>query len=273
MNDGAVFLMYHELELPGRPLCEDERGYVRYTVAADDFRQHVSQLQAAGFVATSVGDALSDFDAKTESGATEQRGPRVVITFDDGCETDLLEAAPVLKEANFGATFYATVAHINRRGYLSERQLRELSDEGFEIGSHSLTHSYLHDFTDERVRAELRESKERLEQLTGRRVAHFSCPGGRWDARVARFAREAEYESVVTSRIGVNTRATDRFRLSRVAVTRGVAPEEVVSAARGEGLAMRRARGAVLDVAKRVLGNSIYERLRSTVFGEGAPSG
>lgn len=268
MNDGAVFLMYHELEVEGRPLCEDERGYTRYVVSAEDFRQHVSHLRSAGLRrALSVGEALAS-DANRNAG-----GPHVVMTFDDGCETDLLVAAPLLKEAGFGATFYVTVAHLGRRGYMSESQLRELSGSDFEIGSHSLTHSYLHDLTDERVRAEVAESKDRLEQITGRRVAHFSCPGGRWDSRVAREAREAGYESVVTSQIGVNTSATDRFRLSRVAITRGISLEDFGRVSRGEGLAMRRARGAVLDVAKRVLGNSIYERLRSTVLGEGAASG
>ena len=274
-NDGAVFLMYHELEVEGRPLCEDEPGYTRYVVSAEDFRQHVSHLRSNELRVMSVGEALDDLasNAKTESDGTKRRGPRVVITFDDGCETDLLVAAPLLKDAGFGATFYVTVAHLGRRGYMSEGQLRELVRSGFEIGSHSLTHSYLQDFTDERVRAEVAGSKERLEQLTGEHVAHFSCPGGRWDARVARAAREAGYESVVTSRIGVNTATTDRFRLSRVAVTRGIAPEDFGRVARGEGLAARRARVAVLDVAKRVLGNSIYERLRSTVLGEGAARG
>ena len=33
-----VFLMYHELELPGRRLCQSEPGYVRYILAAE----HVS---------------------------------------------------------------------------------------------------------------------------------------------------------------------------------------------------------------------------------------
>lgn len=260
MNDGVVFLMYHELETAGRPLCEDGAGYARYVVGADDFRQHLSHLQSNGLRGVSVGEALK----KDESDAVTNR---VCVTFDDGCETDLLFAAPALKDAGFDATFYVTFGHLGRRGYMSESQLRELSGAGFDIGSHSMTHCYLHDLSDERVREEVAGSKERLEQLTGRRVAHFSCPGGRWDARVARIAREAGYESVATSAVGVNTRASDHFKLSRVAVTRGTTAEEVVRVSRGEGLAARRARVAVLDVAKRVLGNSIYERLRTAALG------
>jgi peptidoglycan/xylan/chitin deacetylase (PgdA/CDA1 family) len=264
--------MYHELETAGRPLCESEPGYVRYVVGLEDFRRHVSHLRSAGARGLSAGEALSTFD-EVAAGGTDAAGPRVVFTFDDGCETDLIFAAPILKEAGFGATFYVTVAHLGRRGYLSESQLRELSDAGFEVGSHSLTHSYLHDLSDARVREEVAGSKERLEQLTGRAVRHFSCPGGRWDARVAAAAREAGYESLVTSRPGLNAPGVDRFRLSRVAVMRGVAHEDFARACRGEGLAALRTRVAVLDVAKRVLGNSIYERLRAGLLGRGAEAG
>ena len=261
MNDGVVFLMYHELETAGRPLCEEAPGYARYVVGREDFKQHLSHLQSAGLRGVSVGEALKE----DESGSVKTR--RVCVTFDDGCETDLLFAAPLLKDAGFTATFYVTVGHLNRRGYMSESQLRELSDAGFDVGSHSMTHSYLHDLDDRRVREEVAGSKVRLEQLTGRRVAHFSCPGGRWDSRVARLAREAGYESVATSAVGVKTRASDPFKLSRVAVTRGTTADEVLRVSRGEGLAARRARVAVLDVAKRVLGNSIYERLRTAALG------
>jgi peptidoglycan/xylan/chitin deacetylase (PgdA/CDA1 family) len=260
MSDGVVFLMYHELEAAGRALCEDGAGYARYVVGAEDFRRHLSHLQSNVLRGVSVGEALK----KDEGDAVASR---VCMTFDDGCETDLLFAAPALKDAGFNATFYVTVGHLGRRGYMSESQLRELSDAGFDIGSHSMTHCYLHDLSDARVREEVAGSKERLEHLTGRTVAHFSCPGGRWDSRVARAAREAGYESVATSAVGVNARAADPFRLSRVAVTRGTTAEEVLRVSRGEGLAARRARVAVLDVAKRVLGNSIYERLRTAALG------
>ena len=214
MSDGAVFLMYHELETAGRPLCESEPGYTRYVVGLEDFRRHVSRLRSAGARGLTVGEALAALDEGAAGGAGKDGGrgdggPRVVFTFDDGCETDLLFAAPILKEAGFGATFYVTVAHLGRRGYLSGPQLRELSDAGFEVGSHSMTHSYLHDLPDGRVRSEVAESKERLEQLTGRAVRHFSCPGGRWDARVSAAVREAGYESLVTSRPGVNARGAD----------------------------------------------------------------
>jgi peptidoglycan/xylan/chitin deacetylase (PgdA/CDA1 family) len=261
MTDSIVYLMYHEIEQPERPLCESDPGYVRYVVKEADFREQLAWLRTEGFSVLSVGEALAE---------SQREVPRVAITFDDGCATDLSVAAPLLHEAGFNATFYITVDHLGRPGYLTESQLRELSQLGFEIGSHSMTHRFLHDLTSDVIRDEVFGSKARLEEITGKRVAHFSCPGGRWDKRVSLLAREAGYDSLVTSQINVNSARSDHFRLGRVPVMRGLGLKEFTRLSRGEGLGRRRAQSAVLNVAKRVLGNSIYERLRSTVLGQSA---
>lgn len=269
MTGDAVFLMYHELEAPGRPMVQSLPNYVRYVLSAEDFRRHLAHLKASGQNGLSVGEALAAMDEAT-NGATPvtavQPRPRVVITFDDGCETDLLLAAPLLKEAGFNATFYVVTGFTGQRGYMNERQVRELSEMGFEIGSHSQTHSLLSDLDAASLRSEIVESKERLEQMTGRRIEHFSCPGGRWNKAVAAIAVEAGYASVVTSRPGKNSRASDRFRLARMTVMRGAGVEEFERLCRAEVLLRQRAQGAVLTAAKRLLGNSMYERLRSTVL-------
>jgi peptidoglycan/xylan/chitin deacetylase (PgdA/CDA1 family) len=217
------------------------------------FQAHVDRLRSDGLRGLSTGEALS----------REGDSRCVAITFDDGSETDLLAAAPVLREAGFGATFYVTVDHLGRRGFLSKSQLRELAELGFEVGSHAMKHRYLHDLPTPEVRAELVDSKRELEDVTGGCVVQFSCPGGRWDRRVLQMAREAGYESLVTSAIGMNSRRSDRFRLNRIPVMRGMEATEVARLARGVGVTRRRAQSAILNLAKRLLGNSTYDRLRS----------
>lgn len=252
-----IYLMYHELETPGRSLCRMEEGYTRYVITQAGFRAHLSHLKANGFRGVSVTEALN-------LNGHKQR--EVAITFDDGCETDLLIAAPLLKETGFNATFYMVAGFMGERGYMSERQLRELSESGFEIGSHSVTHSYLTDLDSDRMRFEIAESKDRLEQVTGKRVEHFSCPGGRWNRRVARIAEEAGYRSVVTSRAGINKQASDRFCLSRMAIKRGIDINEFDRLCRAEGLTGIQAKAFILSAAKFALGNSIYEKVRSAIL-------
>src|SRR3954469_20605087 len=101
-NQRTTFLMYHEIEAAGRALCDAEPGYVRYVVSQAAFRNQLRQLRADGYGGLSVGQWL----------AGNQAGPAAVITFDDGCETDALIAAPLLAEAGFKATFYVIAGRV-----------------------------------------------------------------------------------------------------------------------------------------------------------------
>jgi len=255
-NTGIVYLMYHELQLPGRAPCQKGSGYVRYVIAEPDFRAQLSCLKNAGLRGMSVGEAL-DHPSITQAGT--------VITFDDGCETDLIAAAPLLREAHFNATFYIVAGHLGRRGYLSPAKLRELEELKFEIGCHSMTHAPLTNLDSRQLQVEIVEAKERLEQLLGKPVDHFSCPVGRWNQRVAELARQAGYRSVATSRIGRNLPGTNPFRLARVAVIRGISLADFNRLCHGEGLLVRQVQVALLSLAKNVLGHS-YEKVRSVLL-------
>jgi peptidoglycan/xylan/chitin deacetylase (PgdA/CDA1 family) len=191
----------------------------------------------------------------------------IVITFDDGCETDLLTAAPILQHAGFNATFYLTVGWLGRAGHLSAAQVKQLSDEGFEIGCHSMTHAYLTDLDDSGLRREMFESKSTLEQMVGKAVAHFSCPGGRYDDRIARAGQEAGYRTVATSRIHANSVTTDCFALGRIAILRGLSMTTFAQICSGEALPRLRAESGMRDAAKQLLGSSLYDRVRGVLLG------
>jgi peptidoglycan/xylan/chitin deacetylase (PgdA/CDA1 family) len=256
MESRTVFLMYHELELPGRELCQTEPGYVRYIVSEGDFRSHLESLKSRSWQAWSVGQALRS-----------PAQPGCVITFDDGCETDLVAAAPLLSEYGFGATFYITTGYVGRRGYLTVQQLRELLGLGFEIGCHSMTHPYLSDLDADSLRRETAEAKAQLEQWIGARVEHFSCPGGRYSRRVQDAVREAGFMSMATSKNSGNDKQTDRFALGRVAMLRGTGSAEFARLSSGRGLWRLNAEDGLRQAAKRVLGNAAYDRVRSAVLG------
>lgn len=253
---GTVFLMYHELELPGRALCRTEPGYVRYILHESDFEAQMQTLHEAGWRGVSVSSALK------YSGSQE-----AAITFDDGSETDLLTAAPVLQRAGFGATFYVTAGFLGNRGYLSPPQLRELSDAGFEIGCHSMTHAYLTDLDAAGLQREIVEPKLKLEQVIGKTVEHFSCPGGRWNQAAIEAARDAGYRSLANSEIHPNFAATDRFALGRVAITRQTNLAEFMTICRGDGLWRQSTASALRNSFKKLLGNRLYDRVRETLLG------
>jgi peptidoglycan/xylan/chitin deacetylase (PgdA/CDA1 family) len=255
-----VFLMYHELEQPGRALCHPEPGYVRYVLHVADFQEQMLFLQNQGWRGASVGEALRFPEHKT-----------VAVTFDDGSETDLTCAAPVLRQLGFGASFYITAGWLGQNGYLSQSQLRELSALGFEIGCHSMTHAYLTDLDQNGLQREIGDAKLQLEQIIGKSVEHFSCPGGRFSQRVANVAREAGYRSVATSRIQANSKSTDPFALGRIAVMRATSLHEFEELCSGRGLWQSRMRLQLLESGRNLLGNSIYDRLRNIVLRQRPP--
>ena len=254
---GTVFLMYHELGSPDRAPCHSEPGYVRYVVPAHEFREHMERLADEGWRASNVTQSIASFGGKN-----------VCITFDDGCETDLTMAAPLLNKLGFGATSYITVQYLRQPGYMSHPQVRELQAAGFEIGCHSLTHPYLTDIDDKQLHDETFGAKDQLEQIAGVRVDHFSCPGGRWNARVLQAVKEAGYRTMATSRTGVNFPTSDPFALARVAILNGMNSEAVSRLCQGKGLAGTQMKERGRDVLKRILGNRVYDSLRGIVVGQ-----
>jgi peptidoglycan/xylan/chitin deacetylase (PgdA/CDA1 family) len=256
MPDGNLFLMYHELELPKRPFCQSEPGYVRYIVAEKDFRDQVRFLRESKLSVMNVSQSL----------ASSMDG--IVLTFDDGCETDLLTAAPILKDAGFNATFYITTGFLGTRGYLLPGQVRELRSRGFEIGCHSMSHPYLDELGPKDLKRELGDAKAQLEDILGSAVEHFSCPGGRWSPQVVETAKQCGYTSVATSRVGRNLASADRFSLARVAVMRGLGIHDFRSLCHGQGLRQMQLREQTRAFAKRFLGNSTYDKLRALMLQE-----
>ncbi len=252
---GTVCLMYHEIELPGRELADSDPGYTRYAVSLDGFREQMKFLKSAGTPGINVTQMLSN------------PGTGVALTFDDGCETDLVAAAPLLKDFGFQATFYITVGFLGKRGFMSTLQARELCQADFEIGCHSLTHPYLTDLDTAGLELEIAGAKKQLEDIVGREVTHYSCPGGRWDERVVGVAKRAGYESVATSQVGVNRPGCDRFSLSRNAVQRETGSVDFEALASGAGLWSKQFRNRTLQLVQRTMGNAAYNRLRSAILG------
>ncbi len=223
-------------------------------ISIDEFKAQMSVIHDQGLRGVSVSEAVT-FST-----------PAVAITVDDGCETDLLAIAPVLKESGYGATFYLTTGWVGKPGYMSPAQLRELDGLGFEIGSHSMTHPYLSDLDAAGLQHEIADSKAMLEDILGKRVDHFSCPGGRFDVRAIRVAKSAGYRSMANSRPRANSPSSDPFTLGRVAITRGLSRSAFQPVCRGEALWKLGLRVGLRDRAKRLLGNTAYDRVRSALL-------
>jgi len=252
-----VFLMYHELEVAGRKLCQSEPGYVRYIVPLETFRRQMAWIKESGRRGLNVGEAVR-YPAE----------PGVCITFDDGCETDLIAAAPVLREFGFNATFYLTAGFLGTPGYLNITQVRDLDVQGFQIGCHSMTHPYLSDLPEPELKREVADAKLQIEAIVGHRIEHFSCPGGRYDRRTLQMARHAGFATVANSQFQENSSRTSPYELGRVAMLRDLTLEEFAATCHGRGLWQKRLQHQARRSAQRLLGNRAYDHLRAVLLGE-----
>jgi peptidoglycan/xylan/chitin deacetylase (PgdA/CDA1 family) len=248
--------MYHELELPGRKLCQSEPGYVRYLLPLETFRSQMERLKESGFRGLNVSQALR---YPTE--------PSVCITFDDGCETDLIAAAPLLRQFTFNATFSLTAGFLGAPGHLTADQARDLDSQGFEIGCHSMTHPYLSDLPEPELKREIVDAKLQLEQILGHPIEHFSCPGGRFDRCTLEMARRAGFQTVANSRFHANSFRTSCYDLGRVAMMRDMPLPEFAAICHNHGLWKKRLQDDARRGLQRLLGNRMYDRLRRALLG------
>lgn len=133
-------------------------------------------------------------------------GPALVsITFDDGLRCQFDRALPVLERCGLPATFFliANRGHTHEPWYDGHNWpkidwrdddivlLRNLIQNGHEIGSHSLTHDPRK--MPAQPAAEAFESKRLLEAWLGTRVSSFCYPHYNSHAYLARAVRKAGY--------------------------------------------------------------------------------
>jgi peptidoglycan/xylan/chitin deacetylase (PgdA/CDA1 family) len=197
-------LMYHHLSL--------DRKMDGYSVPVSEFREQLRHLRDNGFNTIGI-----------EGLASASIEKPVMITFDDGYETDCTEAYPLLREHGFVAVHFLTAGFMGKQGYLNWQQVKKLSEEGFSVQSHTLTHPLLPYLSKSALTEELSLSKKMIEDRTGARVSALSLPGGRYNKRVVETAYEQGYTYIFTSRPGINRQPADDL-LDRVLVSGKTGP-------------------------------------------------
>jgi len=104
----------------------------------------------------------------------------VVLTFDDSVASHYSVVRPILKRYGFGATFFITEGFsfpTNKRDYMTWDQIKELHQDGFEIGNHTRDHLGVSAKT-------LGQLREQVEAINARCAEHgiprpisFAYPG------------------------------------------------------------------------------------------------
>jgi peptidoglycan/xylan/chitin deacetylase (PgdA/CDA1 family) len=217
--DRAIVLMYHQIisDDATENWVPNDLADPRYGVREGEFSKHLSLFSRMGLPVVDLDSFLS---GKSSVGSSNPLS--VIITFDDGYESDLSMAAKALVKESLPAIFFLSTDRLGMPGMMTQDQAKELSSlPGLTIGAHGATHRFLTDLSETELKDELDKAKRSLHQLTGDQHFYLSAPGGRVNRSVTKAVSETGYRGLLTSNPGVYIRERDPFCIPRLPVLHG----------------------------------------------------
>ena len=154
-----------------------------------------------GYRFVSVNDACSII-AKGRS-----KQPFVCLTFDDGYRDTFDLAYPLLKKLNIPFVVYVTTGFVDgtasmwwygKTEAMNWNQIKALDNDPLcTIGAHTVSHPRLSTLAEEDTRKEIVDSKQRLEEMLGHPINHFSYPHGDYNTTTLQVVNEAGFTSAL----------------------------------------------------------------------------
>ena len=246
------------LVLTYHAVFDDEKDWIAqpasdrwYSLKQDQFRAEMEHLARNGYTTSLLSEFLD----------TQSPARSVVLTFDDGHESNFRVVLPILKQFGLRAEFFITVANVGLPGFMTWEELKLLHEAGMSVQSHGLHHQPLTELDIDVLRDELRLSKELLEQHLGSAVNYFAIPGGFVDERVYTEILNAGYRAICNSEPGL---ASNGEVIARVPVMHSTSLAAFSDLANRKLTSLRRmsAQRRLAKAVKSLLGLRRYEALK-----------
>ena len=156
----------------------DSKGAKDYIVQIAAFKEHMKMLADSGYH-TILPDQLYNYLA---TGAPLPKKP-IMLTFDDTDLDQFTVAAPEMKKYGFKGVFFIMTVSIGRPHYMNKEQIKQLSDAGHVIASHTWDHHNFKKFTGKDWETQIDKPTKKLEEITGKKITYFAYPFGLWNAQ------------------------------------------------------------------------------------------
>lgn len=180
-----------------------------YSVSQAVFRDQMEYLFENGYKTISMVDLVHSI----QSGAELPQKP-VMITFDDGNENVFLNAYPIMRAKGFKGIVLIIANRMNVDGFLSIEQLRNLIEQGWEIGSHGMRHLDLVK-EPQALRDEISNSKKLIEKTLGLEISIFAYPYGKAAPQTIEWVKRIGYQSALGLGISNQHGAENLYYLQR----------------------------------------------------------
>jgi peptidoglycan/xylan/chitin deacetylase (PgdA/CDA1 family) len=221
----VAILSYHKIGPPAAGGWE-----TWYYVPSHTFEGQLLWLRREGYQFIHLSALLLGLD---DAAALPERA--ALVTFDDGYRNNLTAALPVMQRLGVPGVVFVPTRHIggtNTWDYLKGPEphepictwdeLRELERGGVRIESHSASHPFFSNLTEDEQLRELRESKRDLEKGMRRAVELVAYPygdAGRDATLAQKLAQMVGYRAACLYGGGTVTfPGADRWRLPRLAM-------------------------------------------------------
>jgi peptidoglycan/xylan/chitin deacetylase (PgdA/CDA1 family) len=166
-------LCYHQIrDWTGR----DSRGAKDYIVPVAAFKAQLKMLADSGYH-TILPDQLY---AYLTTGAKLPSKP-LMLTFDDTDLDQFTIARPELDKYGYKAVYFVMTVSLGRPHYMTKAMVKQLSDEGNLIGSHTWDHHNVKKYQGQDWVTQLDKPTKTLEEITGKKIKYFAYPFGLWN--------------------------------------------------------------------------------------------
>ena len=167
-------LCYHQIR-DWKPT--DSRTSRDYIMPPADLKAELKMLADSGYH-TILPDQLYAYLTRGEALPDKP----VMLTFDDTDEDQYTVAWPEMKKYGFRGVFFVMTVSLGKLPhYMTREQVKELSDAGNLIGSHTWDHHDVRKYQGNDWVIQIDKPTKELEAITGKQIRYFAYPFGLWN--------------------------------------------------------------------------------------------
>jgi peptidoglycan/xylan/chitin deacetylase (PgdA/CDA1 family) len=215
-TEPVPILMYHVINPP--PAGAKFPGLY---VDPEEFAAQMQALDGAGFHAVTMDQMLANWTR----GTPLPKGKPIVVSFDNGYQSQLTKAMPVLRKLGWvGVENVQLTGLPPSQGGLSQSQVERLVKEGWELDTQGISHADLITLDAKALHQQVAVAREEVRRLYGVPVNWFCYPSGHYNATVIAAVKAAGYVGSTTVVPGWASPAEDPYRLPRLRVLGGTSP-------------------------------------------------
>ncbi len=166
-------LCYHQIR-NWKPT--DSKTAKDYIVQENDFREQIKMLADSGYHTILPDELYAYLNENTPLPAKP-----IMLTFDDTDLDQYTLAAPQMKKYGFKGVFFIMTVSLGRPHYMTKDEVKELSDDGNVIASHTWDHHNVKKYTGQDWVTQIDKPTKKLEEITGKPIKYFAYPFGLWN--------------------------------------------------------------------------------------------